>query len=240
MRVVVDISLERQSIGKDKNRMVLSLFKHCLSNYDQEYYELVYKNGEANQKDFTFSVFMPECKFLRDEILIPSKSMSINVSFYDLQMGIQFYTSMLERVGEEYRYQDLSLKIERVKIQKEKVISNDDVIFKTMSPCVAREHTDDNETTWFHSLSTEKGQEMFLHNIRVQALATFPDKQKDIEEIRVRLIRNKEVKVKHYGIVVLSNLATFEMSAKSYLLDYFYKAGVSSMKSAGFGMLDVV
>lgn len=240
MRFTVDVTLGSESIGKDKNRMVMSLFKHCLSKSDVEYYRKIYETGEPNQKDMTFSIFMPECRFLRDTIVIPSKTMRIHVSLYDLQMGIQFYSSMMAQVGEEYRYHDISLTINKVTLQKEKVISSKKVVFKTTSPCVAREHNDDNKSNWFHSLSTEKGKEMFLHNIKVQALENFPDKQSDIGEISIRVLKNKEVKVKHYGVVVLANLAVFEMQAETYLLDYFYKSGVSSMKSSGFGMLEIL
>jgi len=48
------------------------------------------------------------------------------------------------------------------------------------------------------------------------------------------------VRVKHYDIVIPANLAIIEIQAKPYLLDYFYKAGVCSQRSSGFGMLDLI
>ena len=34
--------------------------------------------------------------------------------------------------------------------------------------------------------------------------------------------------------------ANFEMEAKAYILEYFYKAGIGSFKSTGFGMLSTL
>lgn len=87
---------------------------------------------------------------------------------------------------------------------------------------------------------TRRASVFFLENLKVQARLKFPDKQKDIDVLQIKVLQNKEVKVKYYDIVILSNLATFELTGKNYLLEYFYQSGASSLKSAGFGMLDIV
>ena len=37
---------------------------------------------------------------------------------------------------------------------------------------------------------------------------------------------------------VLANICMFEMKAKPYILEYFYKAGIGSFKSTGFDIED--
>jgi CRISPR-associated endoribonuclease Cas6 len=123
----------------------------------------------------------------------------------------------------------------------EKVITNDYATYRSMSPVVVREHKGDNDKTWYHSLNEEKGREIFMKNLKYQLLDTFGEERKlDIDEIEFQVIGNKEVKVKHYGIEVLSNICKLRICAKPYILDYLYKSGIGSRKSSGFGMLDLV
>lgn len=239
MRFVVTLFLDSDRIPKDKNRIILSLIKRGMSALDQEFFEDLYQSGEARQKNFTFSLYMPDCKFHREEIEIPSKKMILNVSTYDMDLGVQLFNAFLTQVDKPYRYKEILLTVGKVRLQREKLIKSEKVLFQSMSPCVAREHRGSNKDNWFHSLSEERGQQVFLKNLKGQALKNFPDAGKDIEELSIRVLRNKEVKVKHYGIEVLANIVLFELCGKTYLLDYFYKAGAGSMKSAGFSMLSI-
>ena len=110
-------------------------------------------------------------------------------------------------------------------------------VFKSLFPCVVREHDNDTNKDWFHSLDSDKGRKLFADNLKSQLLDSIKDSTYDADDIGISLIKNKEVKVKHYGIEVLANICMFEMKAKPYILEYFYKAGIGSFKSTGFGML---
>lgn len=240
MRFLAEIRLAHSRIPKDKNRMILSLFKHSLSEMDGEFFEDLYQSGEPKQKNFTFSLYMPQCKFHREEIEIPDCKIVLNVSTYDMDLGVQLFNALLNQVDQPYDYKGNTLTISRVKLQREKKIVSSCIVFQSMSPCVAREHRGNNRENWFHSLSDEKGQEVFIQNLKAQAEKNFPQEAaEDIQALSMRVLRNKEVKVKHYGIEVLGNIVCFELCGKPYLLDYFYKAGAGSMKSAGFSMLNI-
>lgn len=240
MRFTVDIFLGSPRIPKDKNRMILSLIKHCLSEADPTYFQGVYEDGGVSPKNFTFSLYMHQCKFHREEIEVPFQKIKLNLSTYDLDLGLQLFHAMMKKSRRTYEYKGYSLTVGQVRLQKEKVITLERAVFRSMSPCVAREHQGDNKSTWFHSLSEEKGREIFLSNLRAQAERIFPHSGEDIQGLSMAVLRNKEVKVKHYGVEVLGNVVMFELRGKSYLLDYFYKAGAGSMKSTGFSMLEIV
>ena len=240
MRFTVDILLGSPRIPKDKNRVMLSLIKHCLSEADPSYFKEMYEKGDVSPKNFTFSLYMHECKFHREEIEVPSQKMKLNISTYDLDFGLQLFNAMMRKNRWKFPYKEYSMTIGQVRLQREKVISSENVVFRALSPCVAREHRGDNKDTWFHSLSEERGREVFLSNLRAQAERVFPHSTEDISALSMKVIRNKEVKVKHYGIEVLGNIVMFELRGKTYLLDYFYKAGAGSMKSTGFSMLEIV
>lgn len=239
MRFVVHIQLENSQIPKDKNRILLSLVKYWLEKDNPEAYQQLYGTRESIRKDFTCSVFLGECKFQRDYIEIPEKRILFNVSCYDLKLGIHLYNALLKGKGLTYSYKGIPLTIKDIQLQKEKPISTDIAVFQTMSPCVVREHTEETNRDWFYSLEEEKGRELFLENVRIQILETFPEAKEDVSEMAIRVLKNREVKVKHYGIEVLANICELEIKAKPYILDYLYKAGVGSLKSTGFGMLKV-
>ena len=242
MRFNVELVLDKEAIPKDKNRIILSFLKHIYESYDKDYYKSIYEEEKNKVKDFTFSLYMPNCKFTREEIIIPEKKIILNFSTADMKDGIFFYNAILANRGRAYNIKGNSITVCNINMNKEKPITNDYAIYSTMSPIVVREHKGDNKKTWYHSLNEEEGKEIFISNLKYQLLDNFGEERKlDIEEIKVEVLgRSKEVKVKHYGIEVLSNICKIKVQAKPYILDYLYKAGVGSRKSSGFGMVDLV
>lgn len=242
MRFSVELLLENDKIPKDKNRMILSILKSCFSSYSKEYYESLYKENENKTKDFTFSLYMGKCKFLRDEILVPEQKIYLNFSTYKYEDGIMFYNSFLKNKGQNYYFRNNTVQIGKLNLRKEKTIYSDEVIFKTMSPIVVREHNGNNKKTWYHSLSTKQGQAIFMNNLKYQLKDVFGERVLlDYENISVEIAaNNREVKVKNYGIEVLSNIGMLNIKAKPYILDYLYKAGIGSKRGMGFGMVDIV
>jgi len=241
MRFNVELLLDNDTIPKEKNKMILSLMKHNFSNYDKNYFEDLYKVTLNKQKSFTFALYMGSCKFLREEIIIPEKKIIMNFSTSNVKDGIMFYNSFLKHRGLKYPIKNNFLKINRINLNHEKTITGNEAIFKTLSPISVREHFGDNKQTWYHSLNEEAGQEIFLNNLKYQLKNEYgEDKALDIKEVQFEVIANKEVKIKNYDIEVLGNICRVKIYAKSYILDYLYKAGIGSQRSTGFGMVDLV
>lgn len=239
MRFTVIIQFDRYEIPKDRSRMFLSLIKFWLKKENPELFDKIYGSGATIRKDFTYSLFLGQCTFKKEIIEIPDKRVFLNLSVYDLRLGIHIYNALLKGKGNTYSYKGIAMFISDIQLQKEKTIFTDTALFQTMSPCVVREHNKETNRDWFYSLSETKGQELFIQNIRIQILETFPEAKEDVQELKIKVLKNKEVKVKHYGIEVLANICELEIRAKSYILDYLYKAGAGSLKSTGFGMLKV-
>lgn len=242
MRFQVEILLENDMISKDKNRIILSLLKSCFSSYSKEYYNSLYENTQNRIKDFTFSMNLGNCKFLKEDIYIPNKKIYLNFSAYNYEDGIMFYNSILSNKGKKYTIGDNTFKINKIVLVKEKTIYNNEIILKTMSPIVIREHNGDNKKTWYHSLGTEKGQAIFMENLKYQLRDAFGERVLyDFDDLSIQISEDhKDVKVKNYGIAVLSNLVKIKIKAQPYILDYLYKAGIGSKRGSGFGMVDIV
>lgn len=242
MRFTVELDLEKDKIPKDKNRLILSLLKKAFSSYDDEYYKELYESEENKMKSFTFSLYMGDCKFLREEILIPNKRISLNFSTYSNKDGIMFYNSFLALKGKKNNIENNTITVKKINMVQEKPILDNEVIFKTLSPIVVREHYGDNSKTWFHSLKDKKGQEIFKNNLIYQLTEELGENASiDINNIEFTPANTmKIVKVKNYGIEVHSNIGKIKIKAKPYILDCLYKSGVSSLRSSGFGMLEIV
>ena len=239
MRFLVELSLENNHLDKDKNRIIISLLKSCFETYSPDYLQELY--NKPRTKDFAFSLFLgTDAKFDREYIIIPSKKILLNFSAYESYDGIMFYNSILNNVSKSFKYKDTQLKIEKIILKKEKPILTEKVIFKILSPIISRNHDGDNKTTWYYPLSEENGQEIFLRNFRIRLIDRFGDACKyDLEDLKFNF-NTKTVKVKNYSIEVLGNIGTIEVTAKPYILEYIYKAGVGSKNGSGFGMVDIL
>lgn len=238
MRFKITIGVNKNTIPKDKNRIIISLIKYQLNQFDTELFNILYQTDKTKEKDFCFAVYMRNCFFHKETIEIPDREFVVTFSVYNLTMGIKIYNAFMCGIGDKYNYRDETvLAIRSVKLLNEKHIIDDRAMFKCQSPCVAREHEHDNTKTWYHSLSEYEGKQQFLKNLKLQAKTKFPNCEEDIEKIQLRVLKNKIVRVKHYNIVIDGNLALFELRGKPYLLEYFYKAGAGSLKSGGFGLL---
>lgn len=240
MRFRVDIDVNKTEIPKDYSRMLLSFIKNWINKSNPDFFEKTYGSRASVRKDFTYSAYLGKCKFLFNTIGLEQKKIQMTVSSFDPVLGIELYNALLFGKNRSYSYKDVELTLRRIDLQHEKMITQDEAVFKTRSSIVVREHNRETNKDWFYSLSEEKGRQLFLENLKIQLHEVFPNEEGAIADINVEILRNKEVKVKHYDIEVLSNICVFRIKAKSFINEYLYKAGIGSMKSTGFGMLDIV
>ncbi|WP_051259759.1 CRISPR-associated endoribonuclease Cas6 [Peptoniphilus mikwangii] len=240
MRISLDFELNDERIYKDKNKILASWIKHYMGKYDENMYFSLYNSGSV-EKDYTFSVYMgQDVVFEREMIYVPTKKMRLHFSCYDLQEGIHFYNIFTRAIGEKYKYKDIHLVAKRMNVEREKVFKNEEAYFKTSSPIIVREHISrDNSKTYYHDISTEKGIEVLLMNLKSRLKKKFGEKIKyDIDCIQIDILKNRMVTVRHNSINIPSNLCTIKISTKPYILDYIYKSGIiSSFNASGYGML---
>ncbi len=238
MRFQVQVEIiDSDKIPKDKNRMILSMTKHFLEQYNDTLFNEIYQKGNTSTKNLSFSLYMPDCRFLMEEIEIPSGLFFATYTFYEMSLGIEFFNAFLNGRNQFFSYKGYQFRLNRVKIMDEQVFKEKQGLFKTMSPIVIREHNHDNTMTHYHSLDEEKGRERFRENLVHQIQEGL---RVENPEVQIEVLKNKEVKVKNYGIVVLANLPLLSIRAEPYILDYLYKSGIGSLKSLGFGMVNVV
>ena len=241
MRFTVELEMQKPQLPKDKNRIFISFLKNIFESYDKDEYARLYGINENKQKDYTFSVYLPGAKFEREVIYLSSNIIRFNFSSYEYASGIMFYNSILKAKAKKFPLSnDNELTVHNITLAKENVIRENNATFVTMSPIVIRNHSRVTNKDWFYSFNDADYLKILKMNLFNQTQEVWGFKQDDIEELEISVLRNRDVKVKNYGIEVLANLATLELIGKPYLLDYFYKAGLGSKTSSGFGMLRLV
>lgn len=240
MRIIAEFLLEQNRIDKDKNRIFISILKSCLESYDEKIYRYFFERG-AIRKSYCFALYMKDAEFTKDRIIIPNKKIIFRLSTSNLEDSIHLYNSLIQNNKKTYKVKENVIKIIKINIEREKKIYDNQATFITLSPVVSRKHEGDNKKTWYYSLNNDEGKILLLDNLKIQLLEEFgQDRILDIDEVKIDVLTNKEVKVKNYGIEVLGNLCKLKIYAKSYILEYIYKSGVGSKRSSGFGMLDLV
>ncbi len=240
MRILAEFLLNEDNIDKDKNRIFVSVLKNCLKNYDEDIYRRMFESGPV-RKTYTFSLYMHNAEFTKDKIIIPDKKIIFKLSTADLEDSIHLYNSLLQNIKKIFTVKENVIKLNGIKIEKEKNIYDEQVVFTSLSPIVARRHEGSNKDTWYFSLNNEEGKVVLLNNLKIQLLEKFgQDRTLDIEDVMIEVLTNKEVKVKNYGIVVTGNLCKLKIYAKPYILEHIYKSGIGGHKSMGFGMLDLI
>lgn len=242
MRLFINCELENEYLPIDYRRKVLSFFKHSVSNYDKKLYELMYGKGNNEQKDFCFSVYFPDAQISSEGINIKNNKAVINLSTYNLELGINLYNSL---VKQQWKYYELStynkIRITNITLKKENVIKRNSVKFRTLSPIVIRDHNKENGKDWYFTFEDNNYEKILKRNLKSELPKTFGQEvEEHIENLKITNINMKKIIVKSYDINVACSIGSFILEGEQYLLNYFYKAGLGSKKSLGFSLLDIV
>ena len=64
--------------------------------------------------------------------------------------------------------------------------------------------------------------------------------QSDVNEISAKAINCNKNVVYNYRAYIDANTGFIKISAKPYILQYFYQAGILAHRSIGFGMIDLI
>ncbi|WP_294358716.1 CRISPR-associated endoribonuclease Cas6 [uncultured Clostridium sp.] len=119
--------------------MIVSLLKNAIEKGDKEYFDkLYYYNDKKNKKikSFCFGTYLEDFKFEGDIIRVNGK-MNITISTPDYILGIAIYNGLL-KLG-TYKFKDKYEFIrEKVILEKEKWITTENIVLKTLSPIVIK------------------------------------------------------------------------------------------------------
>lgn len=236
MRLKIECILENYIVDTSYNRKILSFLKKSLELYDKDIKDNYY--GEPCEKDMSFSCFFPLQKIENDKIYLKENSFKIFITFNSIIDGIHFYNSFILAKNNKIKFmlEDNRFFIKNIAKINEKPILNDIAIFKTLSPIVIREKRE-NEKDWYHFLD-EKGIQVLKKNFCYSLKEKFP--LEDLKKLEVIPIDIKKTVVSFYDIKFTATKGTFAIKGDKKILEYFYKSGIGSRRSSGFGMLELI
>ena len=242
MRLSLHCELKENEIPLDYRRKIVSMFKRCLTNYDEDVFNKYYHMRDPIQKEFTFSNYFQNPIIKKETIEIPNKRIIINFSTSDNVIGIDFYNAFVKNLYQEIRFSTLnSIKITRIVIQKERKISSNKVVFRTQSPLIVRDHHPESGKDWYYSCNDLNFEKFLKRNLYNQLKDKFSENiEKDLDTLSIKKLDMKKIIVTSYGIKMASSIGSFEMEGEQYILNEVYQSGAGSKKSLGFSMVDIV
>lgn len=243
MRLHFTMELKDENIPIDYRRKFISYLKSCLEKGDPKFYQELYGKGKNINKDFTMAAyFVPETQFFNDYIAVKSKKIILNLSTPDTYLGVQFYNALC---NEKYKWHSLSednaIRLIEIHTEREKLITQNKAVFRTLSPIVIRDHDQDTRKDWFYTFEDKEAVSVLKRNLKRELDGKFNrDISQDIEQLKIEFLKMKKVVVKSYEMKIPCSLGVFMMEGEPYLLQYLYLRGVGSKRSLLFSYLELL
>ncbi|EHJ01151.1 CRISPR-associated protein Cas6 [Clostridium sp. DL-VIII] len=245
MRIKVNFKAEQNKFPLSYRMMISSVIKKSLEISDEEYFKNMYYYEEKKNKrikPFTFSVFFKDYKIDKGEVNLNGQG-SIIISTPDYNFGIILYNGLLRlRV---YDYKEYKINIQKVLLEKEKTINEDEILCRTLSPIYIR--TNDNKTVTIDEINKFNAELNYIANIAIETysgrgleeeLKFTPVKMKKVvakEKITdFKLLNNKEF------LYIEGYAGTFKLEGSIEDLKLLKQLGLGFRRSEGFGLFDLV
>jgi len=257
MRFKINIELIKgNSFPVNWRSKILRILKKGLKQCDLDIFEDFF--GTAKQKNYTWAVYFQNVKFEKNEIrfLGDEKKATINFSAYDNVDSLNIYNAFSSlRFKEIEISEETKVVVTNISILPRKIIEDNVLIVKTMSPIVCRDHNQETKKDTYYIGTDNKFTEIIKRNLytRLKELKGEYVK-KDIEDLIIDSSQTKKIVVKHYdktkkdktlnyenkfnGKFLDTSVGILKLEGKSYILDYIYNAGLGSITGSGFGMLE--
>lgn len=242
MRFRLDFTIDKPELNADYRRYILSFIKNALSqsiNGDllNRYYT------DTNTKDFTWTMIVSKPQFTKEKFRFSENKFSLVFSTDDkMQTGMYLMLAFLNQKNRKYPAEEGNyITLKNIVQLAQKEIRDTTVRFVSMpgSSLVVREHDRNTNRDKYYSCEDEGYTDKLEQALKTQAeMAGFSGDT--IKCIKVRSVRGRKIVVKHYGIYLDATIAYFIVEGESDILNFFYRNGVCSRRSSGFGMVDVV
>ena len=237
MRLKLHFSLKNPDIPSDYRPFLLSFLKHSVNNYNSTLYQKLYDNGTTPKK-YTFAVWLDNPDFQDDIVLLKSNRMTMQFSTGDTVLGVHMYNSFLRMKSKDFPIPlGNLLSLKEITLIPEKLITDNKIQVKFISPLVVRNRT--NNKDYYYSVSHTEFQQELLRSVRYQLQLSEDLPVSLIDDFILFPIQPQKSVIQFYGQKMEVSLGTYEMHGNPVLLDYFYKNGISSRRSSGFGMIEV-
>jgi CRISPR-associated endoribonuclease Cas6 len=243
MRFNFTFELENEELNVDYRRKVISFLKQALEKSDKDFYKEMYGKGVNSSKDFTMAVyFVPETQVGKENILVKSRRMIVNLSTADSYIGIKIYNAVCGQKHKWYKLSDGNqLRVININQEKEKIITQKKAYFNTLSPIVIRDHDRETGKDWFYTFEDDNAADILIRNLENELGGKFPrDISYDVKQLKIDFLRMKKIIVKNYNLKIPCSLGILSLEGEQYLLQYLYQRGIGSKRGLCFGYVELL
>lgn len=237
MRFKLYFTLENLQFPIQYRKSIISFFKHCLINYNEEYYKKYYNQKDTIMKNYAFSTYYKQIQIDQEKIILKENKFELNVTTSDYETGIILYNAFNQQKYKEYPLNNNKMILQNITMMPEKQITTEKITIKFQAPLCVRSRIDNKD--YYYSYQSKEFQDILKINIREQIKMTNISKDA-IDTFEIELINAKKVMIKFYEKCLECSTGVFEISGKKELLTYLYQAGMGSKHSAGFGMFQII
>lgn len=135
----LSISFYTNLVPISQGFLISSLIKEALNKVNKDYCSSLYyyekKNSNKRTKNFCTSTYLEDYEILENEIKINGKII-LNISSPDMHFMTNIYNGLLKI--QEFQYKDYKLIRGKITYQRENIILNSTVNFKTLSPIIIK------------------------------------------------------------------------------------------------------
>lgn len=232
--------LETDCLPVAYNMMFVSLIKECLKKIDENYFNrLFYYQGKHNKKskNYSFAVGLKNFE-LDNEVFKINDSIIFSLSSPDLEFFINFYNGLLRT--DIFNYKGYTLRRKRIVHVKEKYITQQEAVFKTLSPICLKDAEGRFLDLEDEKYSRELGYlaDIILKNFRGYGLKNeIYFEPINMTKVVVKLDRQLE-NGEYYKVNAYRGI--FKLKGDVEDLNLLYQLGLSFRRGQGFGMLEVI
>lgn len=219
----------------------VSLLKEAIGNVDKDYLEILYKydNDKKNKKikDLNTSIYLGNFRIEGEDIVLLDNYFILNISFFNNELLYYLYNGILKMT--HFKYKQYEIENIKTVLLKEKKITMDIALFKTLSPIAVKDknnkylfYTDKNFENELNFIAN-----MILENVRGYGLK----KELEFYPQHMKTIVFKEQITGFNGdYYVNANKGSFVLRGDVEDLNSLYKTGLGYRRSQGYSMIDLV
>lgn len=242
MRIKCEFKTDKIPLGY--RMMFVSLIKNSIAKVNKQYFAELYNFQDKKNKkikNFSFGVFLKDFKIEEDEIQIKDKVI-FTLTTPDYNFGINLYNGLLKI--NNYKYQSYELTKLKVSLVKEKFINSGEVVFKTLSPLIIK-----NKSNEFIDINNEDYEKElnYILDISLKSFRGYGLKEPisfhpvlmKKAVVKEKIADFTEITSKRY-MMLNGYTGIFKLIGDTEDLNLIQKLGAGFRRSEGFGMLEMV
>ena len=234
----LEFQLEIPEVPAELDKVLVSFLKAAIENYSPVLFEKLYNKNSSIIKTYTWSLYLPGAKFIREKILLGQNRFIMSFSDADIGELIEFYNAFVLMKGKPYPMNKNSMRLISIKIRNIPEIQDTELIIKMRSALIVRKHDSTDNSDKYYTCEDPEFGEMVKENLRI-----FLEKlnlEMDISDFSITPLKGKKVVTRTWSRLVDGSIGVYKITGNLELLNFLRAAGLGTRRSIGKGMWEVI